>query len=178
MTAFGVGAAGSEGKRPVIVGQKKLRSWPGVEHPQPAPPSIVHERLMVEETAVWAELGPVDTILVPSKGQQELSVGHAPDLDLPRFAPRAVEALTPARSQPGPIRAEGDVQGPARVAFELPDLPPAQARIHQKPRLFGLEIRAIPAGTAAEDRQLHSHAPTLEGRRKISNKFSRNHADN
>lgn len=43
----------------------------------------------------------------------------------------------------------------------LPNLAAAQARIDQQARVIALEISAVPAGTAAEDGELHWHDVTL-----------------
>ena len=44
----------------------------------------------------------------------------------------------------------------------LPNLAAAETRIDQNPGVFGFEVSAVAAGTAAQNRESHSHEPTLE----------------
>src|SRR5947199_9489282 len=66
----------------------------------------------------------------------------------------------------------------AKGEHPLADLPAAQAGVHEEARLVRLKIGAIATGTTAQNRQLHSHAPTLEALAKMSNEFSSKRADN
>lgn len=51
--------------------------------------------------------------------------------------------------------------GAADAGEAAPNLPWAQAGIHEDARFAGFDVRAIAGGTAAENRQLNSHEPTL-----------------
>jgi hypothetical protein len=54
------------------------------------------------------------------------------------------------------------------------DLAPAQAGVHQNPRLLRFQIRAIAPRTTAQNRQLNRHGLTLEGPFPASNLFRKN----
>ena len=53
----------------------------------------------------------------------------------------------------------GQVFGHPADGFEaFADLPTAEPRINENARFIGFKIRAVPGRTAAEDREVNSHA--------------------